>query len=428
MRLGPLELMAIDTVKLRSPTIDAGTASFLEKQSILKQGIDCASGELLYEFTCGTLEGSWDSRISFKVERNDWFVLNGRLEYLPCDPFVTIEASFHKFFYGQNIFGNPCGFGERCRLFVNMVGEMLAGDSFHEDLHKGMGLFADASRWQVRRVDWAEMYRLTPAAQVEFFQGLERCRFPRRKAKRAIYDSAVHFPGKFTTVRIYGKGQEFRAHEYPRMRRALTAKLMGEMRASKVEGLKVIWDEQASKYVERQIKALQRLANNRLRAEVQINADKLHHDFGGRYPTVNEITDDYLIGIFEHEMFKLLREGKSEMDTVRTCNEVYGRLVDVYGNRKAKALHSFWVTLSGQGEDVVRTRYSKAQFYRSRSALVDAGVSWLGSDVFIVPQDTALPRDFAPLRADPRRCVGAVAANSIFNFCPVESYQFKQAA
>lgn len=420
--------MAIDTVKLRSPTIDAGTASFLEKQSVLKQGIDCASGEVLYEFTSGTLEGSWDARISFKVERNDWFYINGRLEHLPCDPFVTIEASIHKFFYGQNIYGNPCNFRERCRLFINMLGEMLGSD--HE-------MFSHAKNWQVRRVDWAEVYRLTPAAQVEFFQGLERCRFPRRKAKRAIYDSAVHFPGKFTTIRIYGKGQEFRAHEYPRMRRALTAKLMGELfqsewdgdkRVSKREGLRVVWNEEASQYIERQIKALQRLANNRLRAEVQINADKLHHDFGGRYPLVDEIEDEYLIGIFENEMFKLLREGKSEMETVRTCNEVYARLVEVYGSRRANGLHSFWMTMSGQGEDVMRNRLSKSAFYERRKALVEAGVSWLSSDVFIVPQDTALPRDFAPLRADPRRCVGVVAANSIFNFCPVDSFEMRKAA
>lgn len=411
--------MAIDTVKLRSPTIDHGTASFLEKQSVLKQGIDCATGEILYEFTTGSLEGSWDSRISFKVERNDWFFINNRLEYLPCDPFVTVEASLHKFFYGQNIYGNPCGFQERCRLFINMIGEMLGSD--HE-------LFAQAKRWQVRRVDWAEMYRLTPAAQVEFFQGLERCRFPRRKAKRAIYDTAVHFPGKFTTLRIYGKGAEFRAHEYPRMRRSLTVKLMGEMKAAKAEGLKVVWNEEAAQYVERQIKALQRLANNRLRAEVQINADKLHHDFNGRYPTVDEIEDDYLIGIFENEMFKLLREGKTEMETVRTCNEVYARLVEVYGSRRANGLHSFWMTMSGQGEDVMRSRLGKSAFYERRKALVAAGISWLSSDVFIVPQDTALPRDFAPLRADPRRCVGVVAANSIFNFCPVESFEFKKAA
>lgn len=308
--------MAIDTVKLRSPAIDQGTAAFLERQCILKQGIDCASGELLYEITSGVLEGSWDSRISFKVHRDDWFVVNGKLVLLPCEPFVMIEASIHKFFYGQNVYGNPVDFRERCRLFINLIGEMLAGDAFDLDKYRGMGLFAEADRWQVRRVDWAEMFRLTPAAQNEFFQALKNVKFPRRAAKEAKYHMAVHFPGKFTTFRIYSKGPEFRAHEVLRIRRALTAKLVKEVGDQKKNGVRVVWDEKASKYVDRQIEALQRLANNRLRAEVQINSDKLHHDFGGRYPLVSEMTDEYLIGVFTNEMFKLLREGKSEMETV----------------------------------------------------------------------------------------------------------------
>ena len=64
--------------------------------------------------------------------------------------------------------------------------------------------------------------------------------------------------------------------------------------------------------VEKRIKALQRLADNRLRAEVQINAEKLAYDFG-HFPLVSEITDDYLKKVHDDEVFKLLREGKTEM-------------------------------------------------------------------------------------------------------------------
>jgi len=411
--------MAIDTVKLRSPTIDEGTAAMLERQCILKQGIDCSNGEVLYEITSGSLEGSWDARIAFKVHREDWIVVGGKLVQVACAPFVMVEASIHKFFFGQNIYGNPTGFQERCRLFINMIGELLGSD--HE-------MFAAAEKWQVRRVDWAEVFRLSKAAQVEFFQALKNVKFPRRAVKEAKYHMAVHFPGKFTTFRIYSKGPEFKAHEYPRIRRALTARLMREISDCKKNGVRAVWDHTATQFVERQIKALQRLADNRLRAEVQINSDKLNHDFDGRYPLVSEITDEYLIAVFENEMFKLLREGKSEMETVRTCNEVYARLESVFGSRKAKTLHSFWMMLAGQGEEVVRARYSRTRFYANRSDLVSAGVSWLSSDVFIVPQDTALPRDFAPLRADPRRCVGGVSNNSIFNFCPVEQFDLRKAA
>lgn len=412
--------MAIDTVKLRSPAIDEGTAVFLERQCILKQGVELSTGEVLYEITTGNLEGSWDSRISFKVCREDWVIdNNGKLQQMPCNPYVIVEASYHKFFYGQNIYGNPTNFQEMSRLFINMLGELLGGD---------FEIFHDANKWQVRRVDWAEMFRLTQAAQAEFFRAIKNCKFPRRALKEAKYDTAVHFPGKFTTLRIYGKGAEFKVHDLPRLRHSLTAYYMRQVSQAKKTGLRAVFDHTAFALIDHKLKALQRLANNRLRAEIQINADKLHHDFKGRYPLVSEVTDDYLKAIYQDQMFKLLREGKSAMETVRTSDAVKARLDSMFGGRSANNLYAFWLQLAARGENPVREGYSKAQFYANRKKLVDAGISWLSSDVFIVPQDTALPRDFKPLIGDSRRCYGTVSANSVFNFCPVEQANIRKLA
>jgi len=428
--------MAIDTIKLRSPSIDEGTAQYLENQCVLKQGMQLSTGEILYEFTSGSLEGSFDARISFKVHREDWINHGGRIELVPCQPFVMVEASIHKFFYGQNVYGNPTGFQERCRVFIDVLGALLGGDQYDNDGPKGSyGLFSEAKNWQVRRVDWAEMFRLTPAAQVEYFRALKNCKFPRRALKEAKYDTAVHFPGKFTTLRIYGKGAEFKIHDYPRLRHALTAialKEYGEKKqreiANKKTDIGLAWTDTIQRSIEKKLNALQRLANNRLRAEIQINRDKLHHDFKGRYPLVSEITDDYLIAIFEDQMFKLLREGKTAMETVRTYDAVKARLNILYGRRSANCLFGFWIAMAARGEEPARLEFSRTQFYDNRKKLVEAGISWLSSDVHVLPQDTALPRDFKPLMADPRRCTGVVAANSIFNICPVEQFDFRKAA
>lgn len=427
--------MAIDTVKLRSPEIDEGTAAFLERQCILKQGIQLDTGELLYEITTGNLEGSWDSRISFKVMREDWITIGSRLELVPCKPFVLVECSYHKFFYGQNVYGNPTGFQELSRLFVNFLGEMFscAGDSpeLPQFWHK---LFTSAENWEVRRVDWAEMFHLSPAAQVEYFRALKNCKFPRRALKEAKYDTAVHFPGKFTTLRIYGKGAEFKLHDLPRLRTALVKYQQRQdgkdvpTTAGFTTSKKMIAGTDRLKWIEKTLAAMQRLANNKLRSEIQINADKLHHDFKGRYPKVSEITDDYLIEVYKNQMFKLLKEGKSAMETVRTYDAVKVRLNIKFGNRSSNNLLAFWMQMAARGEEAVRPEYSNSQYYANRKKLIDAGISWYSSDVFIVPQDTALPRDFQPLPADPRRCVGRVSANSVFNLCPVEYLQLKKAA
>jgi len=417
--------MAIDTVKLRSPAIDEGTASFLERQCILRQGVQILTGEILYEITTGTLEGSYDARIMFKVCREDWITIGGKPQQVPCKPYVLVECSLHKFFHGQNVYGNPCNFPQLCRRFIDALGEIMGSDH---------GMFHEADKWEVRRVDWAEMFHLSPAAQREFFWSMRDVHFPRRAKKEARYDSAIHFPGKFTTVRIYSKGPEFKLHGEPVLRRGLVKYQQlqdGQNPGKGIDGpvpKKVVAGMPRYAWIETKLQALQRLANWRLRAEVQINADKLHHDFGGRYPLVSEITDAYLIQIFEAQIFKLLKEGKTAMETVRTFHQVKARLDAVYGGRSANNLFSFWVQLAELGEEPTKLNFSKSQFYKNRAKLVDAGVSWHATDVFILPQDTALPRDFRPLSADSRRCIGQVSANSIFNFCPVQQHSLMKAA
>lgn len=415
----------IDTIKLRSPTIDEGTASFLESQSILKSGVDLATGEVLYEFTTGNLEGSWDSRISLRVMREDW-VSNGKsVELIPCEPYVVVEASLHKFFYGHNVYGGPCNFRESCRVFVNFLGEILGSN--HE-------MFFEADHWQVRRVDWAEVFRLSPGAQNEFFRALKAASYPRRAMKEAKYATAVHFPGAFTTFRIYAKGPEFKEHTAGLLRTALLKYIRrqeGEVIPMNLRALaskKQLDTSQKYSYINRKIDALQRLANNRLRAEVQINADKLRHDFGGVFPKVSEMTEEYMIKVYEKEMFKLLREGKSAMETVRTHDAVVARLNSTFSKRTANSLFTFWLQLATRGEEAVKAQYSRTSFFENRAKLIKSGISWLSSDVFIVPQDTALPRDFQPLRADIRRCTLPVSNHSIFNLCPVEYAQLKRAA
>jgi II/X family phage/plasmid replication protein len=411
--------MAVDTVKLRSPTIDEGTAVALERMCILRQGILLSTGEIMYEITTGNLEGSYDSRIMFRVMREDWVMSNGKLMQVACKPFLLVECSWHKFFYGQNVFGNPVDFHILADMFVNFLGEIMTGD---------YEVFSEAVNWEVRRVDWAEMFILSKAAQREYFRSFRDVHYPRRQKKEARYATAIHFPGSFTTFRAYSKGPEFLEHGASVVRRALTALKLAKARVANAGKGGVVLSTDDSKWINRKVCALQRLADNRLRVEVQINADKLRYDFGGRFPRVSEITDDYLIKVYDDQVFKLFKEGRAEMETVRTYDRVKARLNFVYGKQCANALLAFWMQFSARGEDAVRAEYSRSTFYYNRKKLIDAGVSWNSTDVFIIPQDTALPRDFVPLSTNGRRCIGGVSSHSIFSFCPVEQYRLLHAA
>lgn len=412
--------MAIDTVKLRSPAVDEGTAWQLEQMCILRQGVKLETGEVLYEITTGELDGSFDSRIMFKVMREDWAVRpDGRVAQVPCPPFVLVECSWHKFFYGQNVHGNPTNFQELARLFVNLLGEIMMGD--HE-------IFHNAAKWEVRRVDWAEMFHISPAGQKEFFRSFRDVHYPRRLKKEARYATAIHYPGKSTTFRAYSKGCEFALHGATVLRRALLAVKLAEKKRLAGEAGSAHLSRMEERAINRKVKAVQKLANWRLRVEVQINAKKLQYDFKGRYPKVSDMTDDYLISVYEDQVFKLFKEGRSEMETVRTYDQVKARLNSCYSRQSANSLLAFWLQFSTRGEEAVREEYALRTFYYNRKRLMDAGVSWNQTDVFIVPQDTALPRDFIPLPRDARRCTGRVSVNSAFNFCPVEQYRLLRAA
>ena len=172
----------------------------------------------------------------------------------------------------------------------------------------------------------------------------------------------------------------------------------------------------AHRQASRRVAALQRLANNRLRAEVEIHAEKLDYDFGHK-PKVKEITTEYLQAVFDKEIRRLLREGKEGTAIVRSSLAVRDRLEAFYSPELAGLLHGFWLGLATHGEDDMKKRGTRATFYRRRKQLVDVGVSWLATDMQLIErQGQMLPADFSPVRANPRRCTCPVRERPAFDF------------
>lgn len=412
--------MGLDTCKYRSPKIASDLASYLEQQCIQKSGIHLGSGEVLYEFTSGELLGSWDSRISFRILREEW-ISNGKgIQQIPCQPYIEVEASLHKFFAGQNIYGAPTGFQMTSFWFLKQVFKQLGVNiSDHKQDHEKSARLPSFWDWQVCRIDVAEVYQLVPAAIGEFFRSINHCKFPRRSTKAAKYGiNAVYFPGSYTTLKLYHKGPEFKEHDKLRIKNSLMLYIKEQMEKDNFLNA----DHECEVYRrwlawrDKKLAALQRLADNRLRVEVEIHADKLQHDFEylKRLPKISEITDQYINKIHDAEVFKLLREGKTDMETVRTYDKVKARLNALYTSRSANTLFAFYTQMSLRGEDAVRVEYSKAQFYSNRKKLVDAAVSWHSTDMYLVPQETALPDGFAPVRGNLRLCTAPMRQRSVF--------------
>lgn len=376
--------MAYDTIKLRSPALAPAVIEQVKNMSLRRSGVEMATGEERYVLFAGELLGSWDSRISV-IPKDERYVIDkksGRPVKERCEPFVEIEASVHKVFCGHNVYGGPTDFKQVCRDFVALVEGLLETE------------LPLADYWTVHRVDVALVYRLPKSACKEFFDGMQVLSFPRRHRGSAKYAMAVYFPGKTTTIKFYHKGTEFAVHERSRMRGFFVNLFMHLHGKS---------DPKNYKRAERKLEALQRLADSRLRVEVEIHSVKLQYDFGTD-PLVKEVTDAYLQQTYDKDVERLLREGKQAMDTVRGSRAVLLRLQLVYGQSTGLRLYGFWSSLCTLGDEVTRAQFAKTVFYRNRKLLEDAGVSWRGTDVSVVANDGLLPVDFSPVRTDKRLC------------------------
>ncbi len=368
----------LDTAKVTSPFLAEDVAERIEGQLKLRQAVDLPTGEIDYAFIAGELAGSFDHRISLRVMRERWesrraVLPDGRhinaTTLLPSPPYLSAEGSIHKAILGHNVTGGPCDVRAALRWFVGFIAERVG-----EQL-------PPADYWQVRRLDWAEAFDLGSFAAVEeWIRSVNGASYPRRKPIKHGTES-ITFPGFSTTIKAYHKGPEFAAHDHRRLR--------------------------GSTLTDDALEGLQRASNSVLRVEVGIKARKLDADHRGAPPLIGQISETYCTDLYDRETARMLREGRQDMDTVRTYEMVESRLFAHYSPTLATSLVGTWVRLSTIGEDEARKRMKRDTFYRHRRQLEAAGVSWHGTDVVLLDDTfTQIPAGFSPLRADPRRMVG----------------------
>lgn len=389
--------MGLDTVRLKTPSMPRSIVDKIKAQGESYCRLRNDTGELVWEVTRTNLQGSFDSRIMVKPMYEDCTrSKNGKPEWHPSPPYLVIECSIAKAFHGHNVYGAIEDLQE-------------AAERLRELLQGLLGIPLPHTRsWTVQRVDWAENFQLPYQAVQEFFEGIYHVAFPRRKMQK-YSNEAVFIPGTTTTIKLYHKGPEFEKHD----RKRLYVVLRGLHQQNRPKNSPTDW---AHRQASRKVAALQRLANNRLRAEVEIHAEKLDYDFGHK-PKVREVSREYLQEVFDKEISRLLREGREGVQTVRTSLAVRDRLDARYPLELAGLLHGFWLNLATHGEEDTRKRHPRATFYRRRKQLVDAGVSWLATDMQLIErQGQMLPLDFSPVRANPRRCQSPVRERPAFSY------------
>lgn len=389
--------MGLDTVRLKSPYMDRTIVDRIKAQGESYCRICNDTGERVWEVTRTNLRGSYDARIMVKPMYEDCSKSrSGKPEWHVSPPYLIVECSVAKAFNGQNVYGVVENMQEACERLRTLLQQLLGAP------------LPPTANWTVQRVDWAENFQLPYQAVQEFFEGIYHVAFPRRKMQKYSNES-IFVPGSTTTIKLYHKGPEFQKND----RKRLYVVLRSLYQQNRPKDVAAEW---ASNKASRSLTALQRLANNRLRAEVELHAEKLDYDFGHK-PKVREITTEYLQAVFDKEIQRLLREGNGSVQIVRNSLAVRDRLEAHYSQELAGLLHGFWLGLSTHGEDDMKKRLTRPTFYRRRKQLVDVGVSWLATDMQLIErQGQMLPADFSPVRANPRRCESPVRERPAFNY------------
>jgi II/X family phage/plasmid replication protein len=355
----------LDTIALATPSIPEEIAIALESRAVCRQANDLKTGEQLYSLVSGKIEGSYDHRMMYRIERERWVSKGNKPpERVPCEPFIHIEGSIHKSMLGHNVYGGTSDLKPAAQWLQHRIQDII-----------GIEFPLDAPWWKVRRVDVAHIYQMPSfEAVTEFFMGFKNGDFPRRKVTNHASES-FYAAGRTTTVKAYHKGPEFSKNDRKRLSHLVK---LGTFSAS-------------------ELNSLQTLANQILRAEVEIKSKKLLYDFGYE-PLVHEISTDYLNKTYDSELFKLLRIGdKKQMETVREAQAVQRRLHEVYSNRLASVLFGVWMQLSALGEDSYKRSAPRSTFYLQRKQLIDAGCSWHDTDV-ILKHHSLIPQGFSLLR------------------------------
>lgn len=359
--------MSIDTVRLKSGFISTEILESIKCHCYRSDRTHLGTGEIVYQLTNGSLRGSWDHAISVQV-RDYEFVYTGKTpKKVSTPPFVIVEASAHKAYLGHNVFGGPKDFQAACKHLIDIVSDAIEAPLPAPDT------------WQVERIDWAECYVLEPEAIKQFISSMSNCTFPRRKINR-YEDESIYITGSTTTLKLYHKGPEFRRHDKKRLQ--------------KIPG------------IAHEIQRLQNEADKRLRVEVEFKSKKIVELFG-KAATVAQIDVQKIVELHEREIKRLIKEGELEMKTVRTNYEVRERLRNIYSDQLASRLFQHWLEFATVGERDAKSHLKKSTFYRVRAQFKKAGVSWYGSNVCVIANDTLLPINFRPLQSDPRRCTAS---------------------
>ncbi len=329
--------LMIDTVRFKGRFLDPSLVPQIafELETFVKYKNDM----ILYEFTSGQLQGSFDHRISFKIKTKDWVYdesLKAPVLAECVAPYFEVELSLHKFFLGHNCFGFDDDLSRIHTLY----------DYLEVEIFKTR--FIDRSTVELLRIDIAEVYKFSNADDVrKIFHNMQNQRKYRTKPLR-FKDNGIYFPSTVTTFKIYNKHDEFIRHDAKR--------------------LKKIMSEDDYNYIFN-------MSKNCVRLECEIHKKKLNELYGKHVyvedlimKKIVEIKDLYL-----KEKQRLIFEARDDV-AIQIVGNVHDVLLQKFNSSKANNLYAFWMSMVMSGEEETRRKFKQSYYYASKKIFRELGI------------------------------------------------------
>lgn len=319
----------IDTVKIFT-FIPKNTYLEIKSKSDIKCMYNLAEKKIFYEIVNTSLKGSFDSRLSIRVDEATRY---GKFGYV-----IEVEGSFHKIVRGQNAFDGFYNIQEITLGFKKMV-----ENAYNIKLPK-------LKHWFLQRLDITKVFDLNCNSNVQtYINNFRLLTYPRRNLK--FYENeSVYVSGQTTTLKIYNKLKEFLKNDKKKLSNFYDFDLFKF--CNKIDG-----------YV---------------RFECEIKKKKLKSLYETNYIRVDKLTYKEFDKIWCDEFMKILKFDSSEIKKITNKNDVLKRLKMFYKSNKANDLYAFYLSIKVDGENFVKNNMSKTTFYRKRKELKDIGIDFSG--------------------------------------------------
>lgn len=205
----------------------------------------------------------------------------------------------------------------------------------------------DIENWYLQRCDIAICYDLKTQENVKsYINSLSRCNYPRRSPK-FYYDESIYLSGTTTTLKIYNKLLEFKKHD-----------------------LKKFIDKDFDLFT------YQKAIAGFVRFECEVKKKMLQKVYNKMNIKLIDVEYEDLKKVWSEEVMKIIKLVKNDLEIVRGRENVKERLDKLYKPAKANRLFDFYCSIQLNGENVVKSSYSRTAFFRNITDLKSARIDF----------------------------------------------------